>query len=70
MMLIQHSVNSDWLFNTQSRVLQTDWLMLENNEKATLNINIYPITTPRYSVCKSDLLRLNIEEYLLRCHKN
>ena len=31
---------SDWLLNTQSRVLQADWLMLENNEKATLNINM------------------------------
>ena len=31
---------SDWLFNTQSRVLQADWLILENNEKATLNINM------------------------------
>ena len=36
MMLIQPSVNSDWLFNTQSRVLQADWLILETNEKATL----------------------------------
>ena len=26
------------LFNTQSRVLQADWLILENNEKATLNL--------------------------------
>ena len=42
MMRIQHSVNSDWLFNTQSRVLQADWLILEFNEKATLNINNFP----------------------------
>ena len=40
MMLIQHSVNSDWLFNTQLRVLQADWFILEINEKATLNINL------------------------------
>ena len=40
MMLLQHSVGSDWLFNTQSRVLQTDGCMLENNEKATLNSNM------------------------------
>ena len=40
MMLIQHSVNTDWLFNPQSQVLQADWLMLENNEMATLNINM------------------------------
>ena len=39
-MLINHSVNYDWLFNTQSRALLADWLILENNEKATLNINI------------------------------
>ena len=31
---------SDWLFNTQSRILETDWLKLENNEKATLNIDM------------------------------
>ena len=36
---IQHSVNTDWLFNTKYRVLQADWLILESNEKATLNIN-------------------------------
>ena len=41
MMHIQHSVNSDRLFNTQSRILQADWMILENNEKATLNINIH-----------------------------
>ena len=40
MTLIQHSVDSDWLFNTQSRVLQTDWFEYEINEKATLNINM------------------------------
>ena len=40
MMLINLSVKSDWLFNTQSRVLQSDWLIIENNEKATLNINM------------------------------
>ena len=27
------TLNSDWLFNTQSRVLQDDWFMLEINEK-------------------------------------
>ena len=40
MMLIQHSVNSNLLFNTQSRVLQADSVILEINEKATLNINM------------------------------
>ena len=36
----QHLVISDWLFNTQSRVLQADWFILEINEKATLNNNV------------------------------
>ena len=27
-------------FNTQSTVLQAGWLVLEDNEKATLNINM------------------------------
>ena len=40
MMLRQHSVNSDWLINTQSRVLQSDWFIFEINEQATLNINM------------------------------
>ena len=40
MMLIQHSVNSDWLFNTQSRVLQADWFILKINKKATLNFHM------------------------------
>ena len=31
---------SGWLFNTQSRVMQADWLMLENNEMANLNNNM------------------------------
>ena len=39
-MHIQHSAISDWLYNTKSRVLQADWLILENNEKATLNVNM------------------------------
>ena len=37
--IIYHS-KSDWLFNTQSRVLKADWLILENNEEATFNINM------------------------------
>ena len=31
---------SDWLFVTQSRVLQADWSILGNYENATLNINM------------------------------
>ena len=41
MMLIQHFVNSGWLFNTQSRGLQADWFILEFNEMANLNIKMY-----------------------------
>ena len=41
MMPTQRSVNSDWLFNTQSRVLlQGDWLMLEHNESVIWDINM------------------------------
>ena len=40
MMLIQQSVNSDWLFSTQSRVLQAERFILEIKERATLNINM------------------------------
>ena len=40
MVLIEHSVISDWLFNTQSRVQQADWFILDINEKATLNIKM------------------------------
>ena len=39
--LIQHLVTkSGWLLDTQSRVLPADWLILEYNEKATLNISM------------------------------
>ena len=40
MMLIQHSVNSGWPLNTLPRVLQADWLILVNDEKATLSLII------------------------------
>ena len=33
-------IQSDWLFYTQSRILQVDWLIFENDEKATLHINM------------------------------
>ena len=49
MMLMQQSVNSDWLFNTQSRVQQADWFMFGINAKATLNININ-IEEPRMKI--------------------
>ena len=41
-MLIQHSVKI-WLaaqHSVKSRLLQADWLILENDEKASLNVNI------------------------------
>ena len=34
------SSNPDRLLNTQTRVLQADWLALENDEKATLDIDM------------------------------
>ena len=40
MILLQHSVNSDWLFNPRSRVLQTDWFLLEINDRATSSVNM------------------------------
>ena len=40
MMLIQHSVDSDWMFNTQPRELQAEWFILGIYEKATLNFNM------------------------------
>ena len=33
--------NSDWMYNIQSKVLHSDWLMLDSIEKATLHINIF-----------------------------
>ena len=48
MMLMQQSVNSDWQFNTQSRVLQAEWFILDINEKATLNISM-PFTPSHFS---------------------
>ena len=51
-MLRQPSVKSDWLFNTQSRVLQTEWSLLESNEKATLNINMPYCTRKNSPICQ------------------
>ena len=49
---------SDWLFNTQSRVLQADWLMLENDEKEALTIYM-PYRFGLDLVCKC-LQRLHV----------
>ena len=59
-MFIQHSVNPDCLFNTQSRVLQTDWFKLEINEEVTLNININ--TWDFYIDSKEDIGRCTIQK--------
>ena len=63
-MIAQPPVKSYWLFNTPSRVLQADWLILENDEKATLNINM-PYTQYEmrviillFSVCREDMSRV------------
>ena len=55
MILIQHSVSSDWLFNTQSSVHQADWFIVEINEEETLNINM-----PYHLVKKG----INLDKYL------
>ena len=34
---------SDWLFNTQSRVLEVYWLVLGNSEKANIHVQTCPI---------------------------
>ena len=39
-MLIQNSVEIWLVVHNQSRMLQADWLILENNEKASLNVNM------------------------------
>ena len=38
MKLCNTQSKSDWLFDTESRVLPADWLTLENSEKATLKL--------------------------------
>ena len=60
MMLIQNSVKSDWLFNTQSRVLQFDWLIWERIGEVILNIN----TPNRLHVWQYDRQALTIPAFL------
>ena len=62
MLHIQHSVVSDCLFNTQSKVLDADLSMLVNNKKVTLNINALltssfePVLTSPFSIhCLTDI---------------
>ena len=40
MMLYATQSKSDWLFNTQSREQEADWLISDNNEKAAMYIKI------------------------------
>ena len=39
-MFIRRSVNSDWLFNTLSKVLQANWFILEINGRANMSCHI------------------------------
>ena len=55
---------SEWLFNTQSRVQQADWLILENNEQATLNINMPTLT---YSQYEEQFPSLTLHYTILTC---
>ena len=64
-------LKSDWLFNTQSRVLQVDWLIFENDENPTLTLTC-PIDTKILmiffiSVDDSRILDpLNLKSYPMR----
>ena len=46
------TLKSYWLSNTQSRLLQADWLVLENNGKATFNITMPYCRGERYLLTK------------------
>ena len=48
--------NFDWLVIYQSRVLQADWLILENDEKATLHISmpILPMHFLPHRACEGE----------------
>lgn len=37
-MMLINAYDADWLFNTQLKVLQACWFILDNNVKASLNI--------------------------------
>ena len=47
--------NPDWLFYTQSGMLQIDWLILENNENAILNVNV-----PYWIAITSNLIQFGV----------
>ena len=41
-------IPSDWLFKTQSRILLADWLIFENDEKATLHVDMPYLCALKY----------------------
>ena len=54
-------------YNTQLRVLQADWLILENNEKVTLNINMpYYLLHPTGSL----FMVIYVPDSILQCSIN
>ena len=63
---MMHTQHSDWLFNTESRVLQADWLILENNEKAALNIStLYNLKITTYQQAAISPLSVTVGAVLL-----
>ena len=57
------TLNSDWLFDTQSRVLQADWFILEIVEMATLNINMPYLFS-------HNIINLNKRSKVTSCHSS
>ena len=60
--------NFDWLFNTLSRVLQVDWVILEINEKATLNITC-PIFCSLLTQASSTINKTKSKQGYIRCNE-
>ena len=64
-------LKSDWLFNTQARVMQVDWLIFENNEKPTFTLTC-PTDIKILAICIISiddswiLDPLNLKSYLMR----
>ena len=54
-------------YNTQLRVLQADWFILENNEKVNLNINMpYYLLHPTVSLS----MVIYVPDSILQCSIN
>ena len=65
--------NADWLSINQSRVLQADWLILENNDKTTLQINMRYCVFDQtfFNVCQLPIkieVSMGIDTDAIRCH--